>query len=628
MQTAIPTGTILQNRYRVLSILGQGGFGRTYLAEDQGRFNELCALKELLPPQDNAYALNKSKELFQREAQTLYQIQHPQIPQFRATFEQDQRFFLVQDYVEGKTYRALLDDRKTQGYVFSEAEVIQILQQVLPVLSYIHGQGIIHRDIAPDNIMLRQSDLLPVLIDFGVVKELATRIQSPDTVRQSTTVGKLGYAPTEQMQTGRAYPNSDLYALAVTIVVLLTGREPQELFDETTMTWRWQRLVTVTPGFAMVINRMLSYRTTDRYQSSQDVLQAIQSPPRVTPVPQTPPPMPTQPQPQPQQHPSSGIDTVAVGRRGNIDPIATPTSITRPDPTIPSRGSLWDDPWAVGAIGTGLVLLTGLGSWTLVRALMNPQVASTPTPSQTIVVVPSPTITPSVRPTPTPSPSSEPVNYKQRLSLAAGENAAKNGTLRANETLSFVVPGQQGETLNAALASEGVLLSVLAPNQDPVDDRASRVSRWDGELPFTGDYTIQLKTVKGIAKTDYKLDVKLKAPSAPVPTPTPTPPPVVDPTVQTERVSFPAGQTGTQVSGRTTPAIVRRYLVNAQQGQTLSVQLNSGAATLAIRYPSGKLVEDSSGVVNWQAQLSRSGDYQIDVIASQDTDFQLDVNVR
>ena len=96
MQTAIPTGTILQNRYRVLSILGQGGFGRTYLAEDQGRFNELCALKELLPPQDNAYALEKSKELFQREAQILYQIQHPQIPQFRATFEQDQRFFLMQ----------------------------------------------------------------------------------------------------------------------------------------------------------------------------------------------------------------------------------------------------------------------------------------------------------------------------------------------------------------------------------------------------------------------------------------------------------------------------------------------------------------------------------------------------
>ncbi len=625
MQTAIPTGTILQNRYRVLSILGQGGFGRTYLAEDQGRFNELCALKELIPPQDNAYALDKSKELFQREAQILYQIQHPQIPQFRATFEQDQRFFLVQDYVEGKTYRALLDERKTQGYVFSEAEVIQILQQVLPVLSYIHGKGIIHRDIAPDNIMLRQSDRLPVLIDFGVVKELATRIQSPDTVRQSTTVGKLGYAPTEQMQTGRAYPNSDLYALAVTAVVLLTGREPQELFDETTMTWRWQRLVNVSPGFAMVLNRMLSYRTTDRHQSAQDVLQAIQSPPKVTPVPQTPPPIATQPQP------PSRMDTVAVGRRADLDPTTTPTNITRSDPSLPTRGSLWDDPWAVGAIGTGLVLLTGLGSWTLVRALMNPP-APTPTPTQTIVVSPSPTITPSVRPSPTPSPSTQPVNYQQRLNLAAGENAAKNGTLRSNETLSFVVPGQQGETLSAALGSEGVLLSVLAPNQDPVDDRASRVSRWDGELPFTGDYTIELKTVKGIPKTDYKLNVNLKAPPTPTPTLTPTPTPTptqgVTPTVQTEQVSFPAGQTGAQIVGKTTPAIVRRYLVNAQKGQTLSVQLNSGAATLAIRYPNGKLVEDSSGVVNWQAQLSKSGDYQIDVIANQETDYQLDVNVR
>ena len=624
MQTAIPTGAILQNRYRVLSILGQGGFGRTYLAEDQGRFNELCALKELLPPQDNAYALEKSKELFQREAQILYQIQHPQIPQFRATFEQDQRFFLVQDYVEGKTYRALLDERKTQGYVFSEAEVIQILQQVLPVLSYIHGKGIIHRDIAPDNIMLRQSDRLPVLIDFGVVKELATRIQSPDTVRQSTTVGKLGYAPTEQMQTGRAYPNSDLYALAVTAVVLLTGREPQELFDETTMTWRWQRLITVTPGFGMVINRMLSYRTTDRYQSSQDVLQALQFPPNVTPVPQTPPPIATQPQ----QPPSSSMDTVAVGRRADIDPTTTPTNLTRSDPTIPTRSSLWDDPWAVGAIGTGLVLLTGLGSWSLVRALMNPS-TPTPTPTQSIVATPSPTTTPSVRPSPTPSPSSEPVIYKQRLNLAPGENASRNGTLKANETLNFVVPGQQGQTLSAALASEGVLLSVLAPNQrDPVDDRSSRVSRWDGELPFTGDYIIQLRTVQGISKTDYKLDVNLQAAPTPAPSPSPSPSPSVTPTVQTERVSFPAGRTGAQVNGQTTPSVTRRYLVNAQQGQSLSVQLNSGAATLAIRYPNGKLVEDSSGVVNWQGQLSRSGDYQIDVIASQDTDFQFDVNVR
>ena len=266
MQLPIPIGTILQNRYHILNVLGQGGFGRTYLAEDQGRFNEPCALKELIPAQSGGYALEKSKELFQREATILYQISHPQIPQFRATFEQDQRLFLVQDYVEGKTYRELLNDRRMQSIAFSEVEVLQWLELLLPVLEHIHGKGIIHRDISPDNIILRQRDQLPVLIDFGVVKELATRIQF-ETTEQATTVGKLGYSPSEQMQSGRAYPSSDLYSLAVTAIVLLTGREPQELFNDSMLTWQWQQRVAVSPALAYVLNKMLSQKPGDRYQT-------------------------------------------------------------------------------------------------------------------------------------------------------------------------------------------------------------------------------------------------------------------------------------------------------------------------------------------------------------------------
>ncbi|MGL4379285.1 MAG: protein kinase domain-containing protein, partial [Microcoleaceae cyanobacterium] len=246
MQPPIPIGTILQNRYRVLSILGQGGFGRTYLAEDQGRFNERCALKEFIPNTNGTYALDKSKELFQREAAILYQIQHPQIPQFRATFEENQRLFLVQDYVEGKTYRTLLNERKSFGSVFSEPEVLLFLRQILPVLAHIHARGIIHRDIAPDNIILRESDRVPVLIDFGVVKELATRV-SGDPAMPATSVGKVGYAPSEQMLSGQATPSSDLYALAVTAIVLLTGKEPQELLDQHTLVWSWQQWTKVSP---------------------------------------------------------------------------------------------------------------------------------------------------------------------------------------------------------------------------------------------------------------------------------------------------------------------------------------------------------------------------------------------
>jgi len=622
MQPPIPTSTILQSRYRILSILGQGGFGRTYLAEDQGRFNELCAIKELTPPQDNPYALEKSKELFQREAQTLYSIQHPQIPQFRATFEQDQRFFIVQDYVEGSTYRALLDERKSRGYVFSESEVTQLVKQVLPVLAYIHGKGIIHRDIAPDNIILRDRDKLPVLIDFGVVKDLATRIQAQETVKQHTTVGKLGYAPTEQMQTGRAYPNSDLYALAVTAVVLLTGREPQDLFDENTMTWRWQRYVNLEPTFAQVLNRMLSYRVGDRFQSASEVMHVLQAPATIAPLPATPPPTNVQPT-NVQPTNVSKAETVAIGHRNNST--VAPTNLqTRNDPSIPSRSSLWDDPWAVFAIGTGLVLLTGLGAWTITRALMNAgQPVASPTPTPTVSVSPSPTTTPTTRPSPSPSPSPSPVTYSQQLDLSTGA-AARSGTLRSNETLNFIIPANQGQRLSASSGSEGILLSVLAPNGEPVDSSASRVSNWSGELPFTGNYTVQLRTVRGIPKSDFKLNVNLQTPT---PSPTPSPSPSPSPTITVSVVSFPAGQTSTQVSNTVNPSTIHRYLINLRANQTLSLDLSQGAR-FTVRYPDGRPVEDATNLQSWQGIVPTSGDYQVDVTSDRETSFTLSVGAK
>ncbi len=634
MQPPIPTGTILQNRYRILSILGQGGFGRTYLSEDQGRFNELCALKEFMPPQSDSYALEKSKELFQREAQILYQIQHPQIPQFRATFEEDQRFFLVQDYVEGKTYRAMLDDRKQQGFVFSESEITQLIKQVLPVLAYLHGKGIIHRDIAPDNVILRERDRLPVLIDFGVVKELATRIQQSETYKQQTTVGKLGYAPSEQMQTGRAYPNSDLYALAVTAVVLLTGREPQELFDESSMSWRWQRYVNVNPTLAQTLNRMLSYRVSDRFQSANEVLQALQSPATVAPYPASNPPLetPVAPPPPPPQITNK---TVAIGRR-NDGPTSIATRVeNQVESNISTRSSLWDDPWAVFAIGTGLVLLTGLGAWTITRTLMNlGQPVATPLPTQTAASSP-PTTSP--RPsTPSPTPTTEPVAFSQRLDLSQG-SVSRNGTLKPNETLNFVVPGTQGQQLSTNINSEGVLLTVLGPNGDAIDDRAIRVSNWSGELPFTGDYTIQLKTLKEVTKpSSFKLNVGLKTPQTNSPSPSPSPSatasatPSPNPSAQIEpvRVSIPQGQTETRVSGRIGASQIRRYVLGVQQGQTLGVQLSNGAATLVVRYPDGRPVEGGSDVVAFRGQVPNSGDYLVDVNANDATNITLDISVR
>ncbi|MEB3180316.1 MAG: serine/threonine-protein kinase [Nostocaceae cyanobacterium] len=644
MQPPIPIGTVLQNRYRIMSILGQGGFGRTYLAEDQGRFNELCALKELIPKQSGAYVLDKSKELFQREATILYQIQHPQVPQFRATFEEDQRLFLVQDYVAGKTYRTLLTERQDIGQTFTEPEVLQLVRSLLPVLSHIHNRGIIHRDISPDNIILRERDRSPVLIDFGVVKELATKLQSPDNTAPATTVGKLGYSPSEQIQTGRAYPSSDLYALAVTALVLLTGREPQELYDENTLTWNWERSASVSPGLAEILNKMLNYRPGDRYQTANDVTQALESLGQVAPPTQVP-----TTNAQPSTPPISQVETIAVGRRPSPAPAALPpsggTRQTRPSRSIPdpANRSLLDNPWAVGAIFTSVVLLAGFGSWALVSAIRQSQAPPAPQPFPSPLVTASPTQTPTETPTasPTPTPTASPTatatptptEFTQNISLLPGQQTVIEDTLQQNATVFYRFRGQQGQKLTTDLVNEGTLLSIVGPNLRAIDNRATRVTRYEGTLPFTGEYAIVLRPVKGINQSNYKLNVLLENPVIPSPTPTPTATPTPTPTPPTptfdeERIT-PSPGAGSPVSGRSTSQRVKRYVVKVVDGQQLAVAVQQGAVTLDIRDAEGKLVQDAAKVLSWKGQLP-NGDYLIDVIPTQPgepTDFTLNVTL-
>ncbi len=169
----IAPGTLIDNRYIIQKLLGQGGLGRTYLAFDTRRFNEACVLKEFAPIGTGENGLEKSRNLFKREAKILHQLQHPQIPRFLACFEGDGRLFLVQEYVDGKTYSRLLGEFQHQGRTFSEEEVTQWLKNLLPVLEYVHQHNIIHRDISPDNIMLPDGKDMPVLIDFGVGKQIA-----------------------------------------------------------------------------------------------------------------------------------------------------------------------------------------------------------------------------------------------------------------------------------------------------------------------------------------------------------------------------------------------------------------------------------------------------------------------
>ncbi len=282
----IPSGAIIGNRYLIQTILGQGGLGRTYLAFDVHRFNEPCVLKEFAPFGSGQYDLEKSCALFKREAEILHCITHPQIPKFLACFEIQGRLFLVQEFVNGKTYSALLQERQRNNQAFSESEVVRWLIDILPILDYLHERGIIHRDISPDNIMQPEAKELPVLIDFGVGKLTNGNLlqesgkfgrATHSYVGKMSFVGKIGYAAIEQISMGKSSPSSDLYSLGVTALVLLTGKDPTGLLNQDSLEWEWQKYVKVRDGFAKFISKMTESRPLRRYQSAKEALKDLET---------------------------------------------------------------------------------------------------------------------------------------------------------------------------------------------------------------------------------------------------------------------------------------------------------------------------------------------------------------
>jgi serine/threonine protein kinase, bacterial len=273
----VTPGTVLGNRYEIVRELGRGGFGRSYLAIDRNKFGEKCVLKEFAPQVRGQAELAKAKELFEREAGILYKLQHPQIPAFRELLRvnegQSESLLLVQDYIEGETYLARLNHRLDRHQVFSEAEIVEFLRDLLPVLDYIHKIGVIHRDISPDNIICRDRDKLPILIDFGCVKEIAATVVSRySSAKVETRIGKQGYAPEEQIMRGKVSPASDLYAVGATAVTLLTGKDASAIYNPAEAIWEWRKYVQLSPELGAIIDRLLQHHPKHRYQSAAEVL--------------------------------------------------------------------------------------------------------------------------------------------------------------------------------------------------------------------------------------------------------------------------------------------------------------------------------------------------------------------
>jgi serine/threonine protein kinase len=273
---------LLANRYELQQVLGQGGFGKTYLTFDRHRFNETCVVKEFLPQGRGDYESQKSRELFEREAKILHQIDRPQIPKFFAFFEEDQQLFLVQEYIKGQTYAALLRERQQYGDTFSEREIIRWLQDLLPVLGYLHDRQIVHRDISLDNIMLQADTNLPMLIDFGIGRSDLIQRQHQSEAAPQSIVGKVGYAPYEQIWLGQSFPSSDLYSLAVTAVVMLTGIDPHTLNSQASVKDQWHSKASVSDDLGRMLDRMLEAAPAKRYQSAAAVLADLEQFTRAT----------------------------------------------------------------------------------------------------------------------------------------------------------------------------------------------------------------------------------------------------------------------------------------------------------------------------------------------------------
>ncbi|WAL58712.1 serine/threonine protein kinase [Thermocoleostomius sinensis A174] len=324
---------LLRGRYRTVQPLGQGGFGRTYLALDEDRLNSRCVIKQFSPQVQGEQSLENAIRLFNQEAVRLHELgEHAQIPTLLAYFEQDGFLYLIQQFIEG---HSLLQEMRQQGS-FNERQIRNVLSELLPILRFIHRHQVIHRDITPNNV-LRRPDGRLVLIDFGVAKQLADE----PTIEAGTRVGTEGYAPMEQFRGGKAFPASDLYSLGATCLHLMTQTRPDTFYDPLSGRWTWREHLQqtgymISDQLAHILDHLLKDWVGERYQSADEVMRDLNAD-SFLPATRSPnlPPISSSPKPLP----PSGSPSCPPVRTSNppshppIAPPSVPPPISRPPGT-------------------------------------------------------------------------------------------------------------------------------------------------------------------------------------------------------------------------------------------------------------------------------------------------------
>ena len=398
---------ILNNRYRILQTLAEGGFGRTYLAEDTHMpSRRRCVIKQLKPVAQNAQTQQLVQERFQREGAVLEDLgeHHRQIPQLYAYFAEGGEFYLVQEWVEGST---LTETVRHNGRL-TETEVTALLASLLPVLDFIHSRHIVHRDIKPDNIILRASDGVPMLIDFGAVKEAVNAASTGS--KASIVIGTPGFIASEQAAGHPTYA-SDLYSLGLTAVFALSGKFPQDLTqDGRTGEMLWRQDVSVSNStLAAVLERSIRHSTRDRFSTAGEMLAALQNgipnagipnagqPDRFSTMPTVAvsPGMPTRPD---TSNPGTK-PTIPVAPPNVTSPaVTTPVGGSNTVPAQPKRGKI------PGCLLWGLAIGGFLGAgWALAGGFLGSLFAPESPTSEPISSQPTPPTAPPDRPTPKPT---------------------------------------------------------------------------------------------------------------------------------------------------------------------------------------------------------------------------------
>ncbi len=281
----------IQERYRALKVIGQGGFGKTFLAQDESKPSQpRCVIKqfafETMNPNASQGTLDVAIRLFEQEAKRLDDLgKHPQIPELLSFTIHEGKQYLIQEFIDGET----LEQELSRVGAFSEQQVRNVLVEVLQILEFVHSKSVIHRDISPDNIIRRRSDRKLVLVDFGAAKHATATLLA----KTGTGIGKPSYGAPEQML-GKSVFQSDLFGLGVTCLHLLTNVEPFTLYDVLENEYQWRQFLNgkvVNDGFGKLLDRMTAYRVKERPNSVAEILQILQ--PKASPV--KPSPLPVAP---------------------------------------------------------------------------------------------------------------------------------------------------------------------------------------------------------------------------------------------------------------------------------------------------------------------------------------------